>query len=187
MTQQRRVVCCDNIIVYQLERKAVKNVNLRVRRDGSVYVSAHKAVPVSEIDKFVARKAQFVLAAIERVAQIAEREAKIKDCFTDEQCRAVFQPMLDAMYPMLEPYGVRKPTLRTRQMKSRWGSCMVQKGIITLNKRLYAAPTACIEYVIMHELCHLIHPNHSKQYYAFLTSMMPDWKERKALLEKSGV
>ncbi len=187
MTQQRRVVYCDKTICYQLERKAVKNVNLRVRRDGSVYVSANKAVPAAEIDKFVASKAEFVLAGIERMKIAAQREVKQPVPFTDEQCRAVFQPMLDAMYPQLIPYGVSKPTLRTRQMKSRWGSCMVQKNIITLNRRLLAAPKGCIEYVVMHELCHLVHPNHSKEYYTFLTAMMPDWKARKTMLENSGV
>jgi predicted metal-dependent hydrolase len=60
---------------------------------------------------------------------------------------------------------------------------LVKKGIITLNKRLLEAPRNCIEYVVMHEFCHFIHPNHSKHFYGFLSMLMPDWKERKKLLE----
>ena len=71
-------------------------------------------------------------------------------------------------------------------METRWGSCLVKKKIITLNKRLLEVPRNCIEYVVMHELCHLIYPNHSKQFYSFLTMLMPDWKERKDYLDKSA-
>ena len=78
--------------------------------------------------------------------------------------------------------GVTVARVSVRSMKTRWGSCLAKKGIITLNKRLLEAPRHCIEYVVMHELCHLVHPNHSRQFYAFLTMLMPDWKERKKLL-----
>lgn len=77
------------------------------------------------------------------------------------------------------------PTLRIRDMETRWGSCLAKKGIITLNKRLLEAPRYCIEYVVTHEFCHFIHPNHSKQYYAFLTMLMPDWRERKKVLDEN--
>ena len=63
---------------------------------------------------------------------------------------------------------------------------MPRKGIITLNKRLLEAPRYCIEYVVMHEFCHFIHPDHSKHFYAFLTMLMPDWKERKRILDQSA-
>ena len=86
----------------------------------------------------------------------------------------------------IKKYGIEKPTLRIRDMETRWGSCLAKKRIITLNKRLLESPRNCIEYVVMHELCHLIHPNHSKQFYSFLTMLMPDWKERKIYLDKSA-
>ena len=58
----------------------------------------------------------------------------------------------------------------------------------TINKRTntHGAMRNCIEYVVMHELCHFIHPNHSKQFYGFLAMLMPDWKERKQLLNKTA-
>ena len=84
-----------------------------------------------------------------------------------------------------EKYGVERPQLRIRDMKSRWGTCHVKKGIVTLNKRLLAAPRGAVEYVVLHELCHLIYPDHSKQFYDFLAVMMPDWKERKQLLNNT--
>ena len=106
--------------------------------------------------------------------------------FLDGQCHSVYSEILNELYPLFRKYGVQMPVLRIRDMETRWGSCLVRKGIITLNKRLLEAPRNCIEYVVMHELCHFIHPNHSKQFYGFLTMLMPDWKERKTILDKSA-
>ncbi len=68
-------------------------------------------------------------------------------------------------------------------MKSRWGSCNHTKGYINLNLKLIEKPTICIEYVVFHELAHLIYPNHSQKFYNYLTLYMPDWKVRKLKLE----
>ena len=74
--------------------------------------------------------------------------------------------------------------LRTLGMKARWGSCIVDKRVITLNSLLILAPKYCIEYVVLHELIHFKHRNHTKEYYAMLDNLMPDWRERKKYLTK---
>lgn len=71
-----------------------------------------------------------------------------------------------------------------QSMKSRWGSCVHTKGRIGLNTELIKSPSHCIEYVIMHEMCHLKYPNHTRQFYNFLSLVMPDWEKRKARLER---
>lgn len=106
--------------------------------------------------------------------------------YLDESCRAVFGEIILATYPVFQKYGVAMPALRIRNMETRWGSCIAKKGIITLNKRLLEAPRSCIEYVVMHEFCHFIHPNHSKRFYGLLTTLMPDWRERKETLDKNA-
>lgn len=67
-------------------------------------------------------------------------------------------------------------------MKTRWGSCTTQHQI-TLNPELIAAPKECIDYVIIHELCHVVEHNHSKEFYKLLEKVMPDWEKRKDKLE----
>ena len=94
--------------------------------------------------------------------------------FLDQQCKDQFGEIMAEIYPLFQKYGVAQPTLRIRDMDTRWGSCLSKKGIITLNKRLLEAPRSCIEYVVMHEFCHFIHPNHSKQFYGFLAMLMPE-------------
>lgn len=112
------------------------------------------------------------------------KEKLVKDFLYDKSCQ-IFYDTLKQLYVPFKKYGVRMPELRVRQMKTRWGSCSPSRGVITLNKKLLEAPKSCIEYVVLHELCHFIHPNHSKQFYGFVTMLMPDWKERKKQLEKN--
>ena len=74
-------------------------------------------------------------------------------------------------------------TVRIREMKTRWGSCSPAKGYINLNLKLIEKPMECIEYVVFHELTHLVYPNHSDNFYNYLSLFMPDWKQRKKRLE----
>ena len=115
-----------------------------------------------------------------------EKKKRMVSHFLDCQCDTTFGEIMSEIYPVFQKYGVAVPVLRIRNMETRWGSCLPRKGIITLNKRLLEAPRHCIEYVVMHEFCHFIHPDHSKHFYAFLTMLMPDWKERKRVLDQSA-
>ncbi len=74
--------------------------------------------------------------------------------------------------------------IRIRQMKTRWGSCNSSKLYINLNSELIKKPIYCIEYVIFHELTHLRHPDHSREFSNYLSAYMPDWKKRKDKLEQ---
>lgn len=235
---KRSVIVEGREICYQLERKHVKNLNLRVRKDGSVFVSTNEMVPCEDVDLFVHSKASYIIKAIDHFSEMAQYKPKpkqyvsgetfyiqgrglrlqvsqakkdaissdgvyiflaVKDIndvdkkrrivtrFLNQECKTVFSEVMEDLYPLVKKYGIEKPILRIRDMETRWGSCLTKKRIITLNKRLLEAPRNCIEYVVMHELCHLIYPNHSKQFYSFLTMLMPDWKERKDYLDKSAV
>lgn len=74
------------------------------------------------------------------------------------------------------------PTLRVKRMRSRWGS-MSPKGAMSLRADLVRAPVECIDYVIVHELCHLVHHHHGQPFWAMVERLMPDWKRRKRRLE----
>ena len=75
-------------------------------------------------------------------------------------------------------------SVKIRQMKTRWGSCNPYKSYINLNIELIKKPKACIEYVVFHELAHLLYPDHSKKFYDYLSLYMPDWQKRKEILER---
>jgi predicted metal-dependent hydrolase len=221
-------------VEYELERKRVKNINLRIRSDGSVYVSANSAVTDSVIEAFLVKKAGYILSALDKYADIVKYagddhsyvtgesygylgkdlrlvvtngkknnvssdgvyltlsvtnsgdntvKRKLIGKWYDAQCKLVFDEVIAVIYPIFQKYGVGMPKLRLRDMTSRWGSCQPKRGAITLNKRLIEAQRNCIEYVVMHEFIHFLHPNHSKKFYDMLSALMPDWKERKRILE----
>ena len=223
-------------ITFTLERKAVKNLNLRIRADGSVYISASPRVPVGVIDDFVRANGARICTAMARFAEAARQappprqyedgellpllgqtlplrlaagapgavqdggelrqtvpdpddfaaRERVAAQFYDAQCRAVFGEGMAEAVPRFAPFGVETPALRIRTMKSRWGSCIPAKGIVTLNRRLIEHPRACIEYVAVHELCHFLEANHSPRFYGWLDAMLPDWRARRAVLEGRG-
>ena len=104
------------------------------------------------------------------------------DKWLRHQAEIVFSRYLNKCYSVISGYCLSEPFLKIRKMKSRWGSCS-RAGKVTLNLRLIHLPGVCIEYIVMHELCHLKHLNHSQSFYSFLQHCMPDWKERKSILE----
>lgn len=100
-----------------------------------------------------------------------------------EKAELHFKKMIHEVLPLFNKYQVITPTIQIKKMKKRWGSCSANGNII-LNLELIKASKGSIEYVIIHELCHLIHHNHTKAFYELLDSIMPDWKKWKNKLEQ---
>ena len=94
-----------------------------------------------------------------------------------------FHAIAKRLINKFEKYKVEPSSMILRDMPTRWGSCTA-KGKIILNPELIKAPKGCIEYVIIHELCHLIHHDHTQKFIDLQTREMPDWEKWKAKLEK---
>ena len=94
----------------------------------------------------------------------------------------LFSLIIDKFTPIV---GKKINVLKVKKMKTRWGSCNPSKGYINLNLHLIKKPLPAIEYIILHELAHLHHQNHSKAFYNYIEKIMPDWKERNKLLKLS--
>ena len=236
-TEKRTVQTDCGEIAFTFERKNIKNINLRIRHNGSIYVSAPQSVPENIVDTFVMNKCNYIRDTIQNFQQnyvskiemqyvsgenvtllgknmrlnivkdskeyvnsdgiyvyihvrrpdYYNRKKNLLNNWLDEQCMIVFNDIMSDVHKKFIPYGVEYPQLKLRNMISRWGSCLPQKCVITLNKRLLEAPKNCIEYVIFHEFCHFVHPNHSKQFYSLLQVMLPNWRDCKQLLEKNVV
>jgi predicted metal-dependent hydrolase len=99
------------------------------------------------------------------------------------EAMVVFPAMIENALVKYETQKFKPAGLKIRSMKRRWGSCS-SKGIITLSTELIKLPDLYIEYVIIHELCHLKHHNHGAKYYELLNELFPDWKTARKELRK---
>lgn len=224
------------ILDYDLQRKNVKNLNLRIKPDQSISISANNRVTDYMIEEFLVSKADYILKALDNYAEqqkyvpkpklyvdgecfrILGHELRLKvnnslknkvvsdgiyiyldvkdvdnyklkkrtmDKWIKKQCQVILREVCESVYPKFQKYGIEFPELRFRNMVSRWGSCQPKRKVLTFNTALIEMPLSCIEYVIVHEFTHFLHSNHSKKYYQTLAMFMPDWKERKRLLENN--
>ena len=226
----------DRKIEFTILRKKVKNLNLNIRPDMTISVSACEEVPIDTIKRFVKNKAPWILKNLNyfrdvqpesiskknyisgetfkylgkqyrlKVEESVEKESvtyyqgficltirdksnvKRKEKLINEWYREKaiknFEDSLKRIYPLVEKYVSSKPEIQIREMKSRWGSCIIEKNKILLNLELIKAPKFCIDYVVLHELIHFRFNKHNTEFYDFMTVLMPDWKQRKAILDE---
>lgn len=179
---------CAGEIEYTLHYKNVKNINLRIKSDLSVYVSANKRIPTSIIDSFVLSKSDFIIKAKIRISS-CEDEENLNKVTTDQlaDLKNFCIEYSDKTYDTLFSDRFKKPQIFFKEMKSAWGICHPKRGYITLNTRLAQYDRKAVEYVIMHEFVHLIHPNHQKGFHNEMKVLMPDYNERKKLLKQRRI
>ncbi|WP_394906714.1 M48 family metallopeptidase [uncultured Mesonia sp.] len=99
-----------------------------------------------------------------------------------EHAEKKFNKIAIDAFAKFKEYDIKMPTIEIRRMAKRWGSCnTIDK--VTINPEIIKASSKCIEYVLIHEMCHLVIPKHNKEFYNVLTSIMPNWKKWKDKLE----
>jgi len=166
-------------IPYELTRKKVKRLNLHIRRDGTVAVSIPWSYTVGFADAFVTEQAQWIREAVSR--QLRRNARNDQPLPSQAEALACFTAMSDKVYPAFAGVlGGQKPTIRVRDMTSRWGVCYMKRRQITFALQLYNMPPAAQIYVVVHEYCHFLQPNHSPAFWAEVEKLLPDWKERAA-------
>ncbi|MBO2009621.1 M48 family metallopeptidase [Hymenobacter negativus] len=98
------------------------------------------------------------------------------------QAKPLFAQSLERVWPRFAEFNLVRPTLFVRQMRSRWGSCTPRTARIRLSPELVHARPECLDYVLLHECCHLLVGDHSKAFYDLQTRLLPDWERWKAEL-----
>lgn len=231
----------NKTITFFIERKDVKNVNVNIKPDMTVVVSANNRVPLDFIEELIWKKAPWILKHVKGFEKVqperkSEREyvsgesfkylgkqyrlrvysvdqskeegvkylrgylhlyvknsedkirkKNLLELWLRRRAEIVFHEQLEKAYKKISKYNIDKPEISIRTMKARWGSALLDKQTIHLNFELIKAPKSCIEYVILHELIHFIHNNHSKAFYTMLDVTMPDWEDRKRILDEETV
>ncbi|WP_065230274.1 M48 family metallopeptidase [Legionella erythra] len=99
--------------------------------------------------------------------------------------RQQLQLQLDELVPRWEKIiGVRTQAVGIKKMKTRWGSCNTNAARVWFSLMLAEKPLACLEYVVVHELVHLLEASHNHRFQDFMNQFLPDWRQRKALLNR---
>ncbi len=197
-------------IPVEVRRKRVKNLNLRVRTDGTVVLSIPLHASMATARAFAARKEPWIARHVDRQAAVeGGREAVPGETARDAwerthlwgeplspaiasdtaavaalHAREVERVLPQAVEKLESAMGVHANRWSIRRMKTHWGSCTPASGAIHINARLAAYPPACLEFVVAHELVHLMEPSHGQRFHMLLDIYCPRNRELAAALKK---
>ena len=179
-----RLIFVDDLEVWVLTKR-VKRMSMRVTgADARIEVSVPRFTPERDVVRFVRNKRAWIDRAVRRQLASPLAQAEAASPAEVREWRKVVEACVPPLVAAWEPIlGVKAGTLAYRNMKSRWGSCQPKTGRICINVRLALYPPECLEYVVVHELCHLLVPGHGADFQELMTRVMPDWKQRRAKLK----
>ncbi len=181
-------------------KEKLKNKAPWIIRQQSFFLSFHPKLPAR---KFISGETHLYMGRQYRlkIIQCENESVKLKGKFlvistTDKSraellltewylthARSKFYSIAQPLIEKFRKYKVEPKSIVLRDMPTRWGSC-TPKGKIILNPELIKAPKGCIEYVIIHELCHLVYHDHTRKFIDLQSKEMPDWEKWKLKLEK---
>lgn len=169
------------ITVYRRNTTAIR---LRVTGTGQVHVTAPEGMPMREIERFVDEHRDWLDKALK---DSEARMRKESDFFgqlplhTREECAAATRRLQALIPPLVTRHapemGVKPTAVRYRALTSCWGNCNTRTGVITFSAYLLLLPDWCVEHVVVHELAHLLVPNHGPQFHALMDRFFPRWRE----------
>lgn len=126
----------------------------------------------------------FTLELHSRPGSSESRLAEILEAWYREQTKSAVSELLDKWQPII---GVRAGRLHVQRMRTKWGSCNPKTGLIRLNTDLAKKPPQCLEYILVHELTHLLEPSHNARFQGLLDGFMPQWRQVKSELNRLPV
>ncbi len=172
---------------YTVIRSSRKTIALEITRDGKLLVRCPNRMTREYIENFIRDKAGWI------EKHMPAKRSEPMSRFTEMQIREFANTVKALLQPRLEYFaeqlGVSYNRVTVRSQRSRWGSCCKHKdGVYNLNFNCLLAlvPPDVMDYVVVHELCHIREMNHSKQFWALVEQALPDYKSRKKWLREQG-
>ena len=172
----------------QIIRSRRRTLQIEIRQDCSIIVRAPYRVSRAEIDRFINERSSWIEKNLQKM-QGRIRSMNIRDALTENEIKALTELARAYIPPRVAEYaavmGIKYGRVTIRCQKSRWGSCS-SKGNLNFNCLLMKVPPEIRDYVIVHELCHIPHPDHSRAFWAEVAIYCPDYKELRNRLRESG-
>ena len=171
----------------KITRARRKTLSLRILPDGSLDVRAPLDMPKREIDRFLGEKADWI--ETNRAQVLRDRQLGEKNAITAEQLETLKDlaqgPILESLRAFAPQMGVTYGRVTIRCQKSRWGSCS-GSGNLNFNCLLALAPREVLDYVVVHELAHRKHMDHSAAFWQEVAQAKPDYKKDLQWLKANG-
>ncbi len=178
----------EDRIYFDLIRSDRTTCQIQVRADGSIVVRAPRRMSDRDVDLFVSEKEEWIEKALKKV-RAARESAESNEPLRREDIEALADKALSYIpkrvayfAPLVEvEYG----NITVRNQRTRWGSCS-GKGNLNFNCLLMLTPEAVIDYVVVHELCHLKEMNHSAAFWHEVERVLPDYRQSRSWLKQNG-
>ena len=171
----------------KITRARRKTLSLRILPDGSLDVRAPLDMPKREIDRFLGEKADWI--ETNRAQVLRDRQLGEKNAITAEQLETLKDlaqgPIRESLRAFAPQMGVTYGRVTIRCQRSRWGSCS-GSGNLNFNCLLALAPREVLDYVVVHELAHRKHMDHSAAFWQEVGRVLPDYRARRDWLRKNG-
>ena len=165
-------------IPYRLIRSDRKSIGIQITADG-VVVRAPRRVSAAQIEQFVQSKRSWIESHLSKLPTAQPK-------FTQNEIEALAQKALTVIPERVRHFaplvGVTYVRITIRNQRSRWGSCS-GKGNLNFNCLLMLAPSFCLDYVVVHELCHRLEMNHSPAFWAQVERVLPDYQKSRQWLK----
>ena len=175
-------------IYFDIIRSDRRTCQIQVKTDGSVIVRAPMRMPERDILRFVSEKEEWIEKSQKKAMAARERAESIEP-LSNEDIEELANRALEYIPDRVEHFapmvGVSYGGITIRNQKTRWGSCS-GKGNLNFNCLLMLTPESIIDYVVVHELCHLKEMNHSPQFWAEVERILPDYKKSRLWLKQNG-
>ena len=166
---------------YNIVRSNIKNIYIQIK-DGEVIVKAPKRVSEKYIKEVVAKKEKWITKKLEE-DKVKREKQKHEKPITQQEAIELKQIVLESANKYGKSIGEFPNQVTIKNMKYAWGSCTSKRNI-AINMKLARMKKQIIEYVVLHELCHLKYMNHSEDFWRLVEKNMPDYKKLRKELKK---
>ena len=173
---------------YCIIRSRRRTMSLEIRKDGKVIVRAPQGISEMRIKKFVEQKTDWILHNLEKVRERQEAGKNIPQF--SEAKKNLYRRKAEEILRKRTLYfakmmGVQFNRITIKEQKTRWGSCSNSHNL-NFNWKLVLAPPEVLDYVVVHELCHIKEMNHSNAFWSEVEKVLPDYKTRRTWLKENG-
>lgn len=173
---------------YELIRSQRKTLSIQVRQNGSLIVRAPVNMPKSTIERFLDEKSEWIRKNLEKI-EVRTKEPSLSEGLSEAK-KGVYRRRAKEVFSARAVFfaremGVKFNHITVREQKTRWGSCSSDCNL-NFNWKLILAPSEVLDYVVVHELCHLKEMNHSKAFWEEVKAVLPDYEMRRRWLKENG-